>query len=531
MAEELNLQIFVPRGRRYTLLGLTVLSAIATRAAFPPWEWIGLAWIAPGLLMLVLSQTPPREGFFYGWLFGWLYMSSLLTFILPYGFLPWILLSLIMGLYYAVFGFVGSVLRTADPLGRVPALAGAWLLLEYVRGHMGSFALTFGHLAYSQATELPFIQLASVFGHYGVSFLMALLSAGLSCFVLTMLPLTWLRPLHGPAESRPVQRYNRQAGRVALACFVLVLLNYVWGRWEESQGRKELQTVSPHALIRVAAIQAEGKATFRHTEAIIAEYERLTRPQKARLIVWPETAIGRPLNLDRQQLGQMAALAQEKKAYMLVGALEMWEGYTFNSAYFFQPDGCLQGIYRKIDLVMFGEYVPFRKQLPFLRRYPIRPIDFTAGRERVIFSADGFDMAPLICFEGIFPDQTRQVARRGAQFIVILTSDVWAKDKIEVRLHSAIAPFRAIEARKYLIRAAANGRTAIYDAYGNMLASVSFGENGAAVADVLPLSHLSLYHRWGDMPLLTICVLAIMLGLIRSQKGSFIVRRGTEAHH
>jgi apolipoprotein N-acyltransferase len=271
--------------------------------------------------------------------------------------------------------------------------------------------------------------------------------------------------------------------------------------------------------------QAEGAPLpgGRHSDAIFGEYVRLSTQHPADLIVWPETAINAPLNLDPLRQQQLAELARKQNAHLLIGAGESERGRTYNSAYFIKPDGSIAGTYRKMDLVMFGEYVPGRQRFPFLKRYPIRPFDYTSGGGRVLFKAQDYTLSPLICFEAIFPAQTREVCRLGAQLVVIITSDAWAKDPNEVRIHSAVGPFRAIEARKYVVRAASIGRSAIYDPYGNTLAEVPFHENGVASAIVRPLGGLSTYHFWGDWPLAALSVLLFIVGLLRARRGSFAV--------
>jgi len=520
----LDLRMLVPPRRGLVLLLLTVVAALATWAAFPPLELTGLAWVAPALLMLVLSQVPPRRGFLYGWLFGAIFMGGIASFVAPYGALPWVLLAGVMGLFYGLFGLAAAAVRMAPPLARAPALAGAWFLVEFLRGHVGSLSLTFGDLAYSQAVNLPLIQPASLCGHYGVSFLMALLSAGVSCLLVALLPLTWLRPADGAAVNS-LRRFNRDAGRVALLCFALVIAVYAWGRFAGEAGGKRLQQAASPPGVRVAVAQAEGAPLLGGggTDAVFDEYARLSAGQPADLIVWPETAIATPLNLNPTRQQQVAELARKTHAHLLVGAIETERGRIYNSAYFIRPDGVAAGTYRKMDLVMFGEYVPGRQRFPFLKRYPIRPFDFTAGRERVLFKAPGYALAPLICFEGISPQQTREVCRLGAQLVVIMTSDAWAQGPNEVRIHSAAGAFRAIEARKYVVRAASIGRSAIYDPYGNTLAEVPCHTNGAAVATVRPLGGLSVYHFWGDWPLAALCVLAFAAGLLRARRGTYAV--------
>jgi apolipoprotein N-acyltransferase len=203
-----------------------------------------------------------------------------------------------------------------------------------------------------------------------------------------------------------------------------------------------------------------------------------------------------------------------------MGASEQDGGKTYNSAYCFRPDGTLAGIYHKMDLVLFGEYVPYRDRFPFLRRFPIRNFDYTPGTERKVFPADGYRLAPLICFEGIFPDPSREVTRLGADLIVIITSDAWALHTFELQQHSLAALFRAIESRRYLVRAATNGISAIYDPYGETLDEVGFYTPGVATATIAVKPRpLSTYHRFGDVPLIVLCLLLLALGLSEGSLG------------
>jgi apolipoprotein N-acyltransferase len=519
LGEGFDLHALVPSGRQRVLLALTVVSALATLAAFPPISYPGLGWVAPIFFLLALSQVPPKQGFLLGWLYGTIFMASIVQFVLQYGTLPWVMLAVFMGLFYGLFGVMASLLRTAPPFYRVPAIAGAWALCEVFRGHFGSLALSFGDLAYSlqRPDDLPSIQIASLFGHYGVGFLMALLAAGFSCVLLVMLPMTWLRP-------PDFRRFNRDAGRMCVLCLLLVIGSYSWGRFTTSMGKPMMQAALTARPLRVSAVQAEGDGTQRRGSAtVMADYAQYTVSQPADLIVWPETAIPYPLSYSRREREQIVALTQRMKAYMLVGAPEIVPSHTYNSAYFFHPDGTLEGSYRKMDLVIFGEYVPGRKAFPFLKHYPIRSFDFTAGAERKLFEAKGCRLAPLICFEGCFPDPTRELCRMGAELIVIITSDTWSRGSSEVQIHSPSAILRAIESRRFVVRAASVGQSAIYDPFGNRLAEVGPWQRGVAAATVAPMGGLTLYHRAGDWPLLIVSLVLLAIGLLRARRGSFIV--------
>lgn len=505
-----------PPGRKYVLLGFTVAAGLIGCAAFPPFDIGGLGWLALIPLVIVLGQVGPREGFWQGWLFGAIFMGGTMVYISKYGLLPWLVLAALLGLFYGLFGIVASLLRHASPFRRVPALAAAWMLVEFLRGHCGSLSLTFSDLAYSQHAQLGLIQAASYVGHYGLSFLMALLGAGVGTVVLAMLPQTWWRP----GDPR---LYNRDAGRAAVLCFMLTFVVFFSGEAVVRLGSADIKTRAEKSGVTAAAVQAEGAILGRGahltSEAALNLYLAQSRATAdADLIVWPETAVLTPPSLDPTTAGKLSQLARDQKANLLIGVNENDKGRICNSAFFYRPDGEHAGTYRKIDLVMFGEYVPYRDRVSFFSRYPIRNFDYCRGESRMVFRTDRYSFSPLICFEGIFPDQTREVSRLGAEVIVVITSDAWAGDSFELVQHSNTAVFRAIESRKYFIRAATNGLSAIYDPYGTILAEVPYYKNGVAAAKILPQPKLSLYHQLGDWPLLSLSLVMLLAGLMEARR-------------
>jgi apolipoprotein N-acyltransferase len=517
-----------PSGRGRALLALTGLSGLAVWLAFPPAGIGVLAWVGLVPLFLVLSQVSPLRGLLHGLLFGAIVMGAINAFVARLGVLPWAALTLVLALYYGVFGLVASLIcRRAQPTVRVPAVAGAWALLEVIRGSAGPLAFTFGDLAYSQHAQLPIAQLATLAGHYGVSFLVALLNAGLATVLLAMFPRTWWRP-GSPAL------FNRMAGRMALACYGTVFLVFIWGSLTMRVGQGlERQRSQTGPTLTVAAVQGSvpggDEVTNAQVRACARTYDSLSRlPEPADLIVWPETAIPTSLNTDPPNRKVVAGVARRERAHLLVGGVEEEGPRIYNAAFLVRPDGAFVGTYRKQDLVMFGEYVPFRHQLKLLRRYPIRLLDFTPGTERKLFPVKDWQIAPLICYEGIFPGPTRQVARLGADIIAIITSDVWAADSAEPWHNSITAPFRAIESRRYVVRAATNGLTAILDPYGEALAEVGYGVRGVAEARIPRVERRpSTYQRFGDAPLVLLGACFVVLGLLA--KGPTAEGRGESA--
>ncbi len=497
------------------LVKLAAAAAVLIFVAFPPANFSPLAWAGLVPLILALSQLRPAQGFFVGWLFGALMMGGINYFLGTFGFLPVLAVALFLGLFYGLFGLIVAGLATVQSAGlRVVGVAAAWTLVELARGHAGPLAYTFGHLAYSQCNLLPVLQFASLMGSYGVGFLIALTNAGLAILLLAFLPDNWYHP---PSASRP-QR-NRAASHTMLAVYSLVFITYLWGALIIHGAPGGAPST---ASLRAAAVQANVSlstpAQFHEVTAAINSYAEMSEelPGRFDLVVWPETAIGLDINAYPLVRNRVAGIAQKLGAHMLVGALERDNGKLYNSALLVSPQGKYLDTYRKINLVIFGEYVPVRGRWKFLERYPLRGEDFSRGPERKIMEVSGVKLGPLICFEAIFPEPARQVTRLGADVIVILNSDAWAERSAELRHNSSTAPLRAAEARRYVIRAASTGISAIYDPYGRPLSDVPVNMAGVAAADVYARRQLSTYHQWGDWPLLCICALVLVAGLLRA---------------
>jgi apolipoprotein N-acyltransferase len=215
---------------------------------------------------------------------------------------------------------------------------------------------------------------------------------------------------------------------------------------------------------------------------------------------------------------------------LLTGALEGREDRIYNTAWLFNENGTLCGTYRKRDLVMFGEYVPWRNKLPFLKRYPIRDFDFSPGQERNLLRIEGVPFGVLICFEAIFPGPAREEVLDGAEFLVFMTSDAWAGRSSEVLLHSYTAPLRAVETGRWVVRAASTGRSAIISPQGKLLGSVGVFRSGSAHALITPLRHLTCYVRHGDTPLLMLAAVLVVLGLAGRQRRSRADREREAMH-
>jgi len=221
------------------------------------------------------------------------------------------------------------------------------------------------------------------------------------------------------------------------------------------------------------------------------------------MIIWPEAAFPWPVEdsdteTDPRVLGFMEGGAGALP-YTLLGAItKTAKGDFRNSAILFDGDGNIDGMYHKVHLVPFGEYVPYRSLLFFARKLT-RPVgNFIAGRDYSPLSAGGRRFGVLICYEDVFPDIARKETARGAGFLVNLTNDAWYGSSSAPFQHLAISVFRAVENRRFLVRATNSGVSAVVMPTGETTVESSIFEPALIVSPVAILGGLTPYTRLGD---------------------------------
>jgi apolipoprotein N-acyltransferase len=188
------------------------------------------------------------------------------------------------------------------------------------------------------------------------------------------------------------------------------------------------------------------------------------------LLVWPEAAVPPLSLLDPEvvapRLEKLNAALREKKIWRVWGAdRRSEEGEPLNSSVLINPEGEVLANYSKQHLVMFGEYVPFGEELPFLKK--LAPVsNFARGKGPVVFDMGRAKMSVIICFEDVVPHLARRAATPEVDFLLNLTNDGWFGKSHQQWQHARSAAWRAIETRRPLVRCTNNGITCWVDEYG-----------------------------------------------------------------
>jgi apolipoprotein N-acyltransferase len=507
-----------PLGTSHRAEGLAALSGILLFLSFPKFGHWSLAWIALAPLLIGLQEArglrAARLGYVAGAVssLGLLYWTSLV--MLQFGGISvgvasaiMVALCLAVALFPALFAWVVS--RWLSALGPPALLAApaAWVATELLRRHL-LFSFPWCLLGYSQQPNLPFIQVASITGVYGVSFVLVAVSGALA-FLLA---------------SRDAR--SRRAASIGIAALVASVGGF--GAWRMARSEP---LASP---IRVGLVQGavrqdekwEPTAAWDH----FANHVELTRQavrRGARLVVWPESSL--PFRFDDvpEVAERMRALAREGRSYLLFGNDDRTVGASgstiFVGAKMLDPEGRLVLRYHKMQLVPFGEYVPLKTLFTLGGRHAAKLVqevsDFTPGEEAEVAAVDGHAIGAFICYEAIFPDLVRRFSLRGARLLVNITNDAWYGFTSAPHQHLAMAAFRAVESGLPLVRAANTGISAVVDPLGRVSHATALFERTVVVADVPPGPGATFYSRHGDVFAWSCMGLAAALSLASRRRG------------
>lgn len=503
--------MFTPLAKRAVRDGLLLtFGAFLYTLASPPYEWTGAGWLALTPLYLVLHDKTPKTAFvaglLYGVLFGmgiagWAYFSIAAYFPFPFPLdllLTLLSFSVAIGPYTGLVATLSSVLmRRGRPGLRWLGIPALWVSGELIRSYV-FFGFCWELLGYTQYRHLSLIQIADITGVYGLSFFMAL-SGYVGAEILLSL------------------RHRRQRGEqgkqfpwLALGCLVTgVAVVWCYGTLRLQQGQKAFAS-STLPTVRFALVQGNVPSAQRwerqYYDITLLKYAAVTRRgiQRTRpdVVVWPEFAVG--FHMDKEPLlrAQLSQITQAMQAFLLLGAPRMEEAAEgvryYNSAYLLAPDGALVDVYDKIKLVPFAESRPLGFPA-LLNQGPEEPGEFTAGTRSTIFALPHGPFGVIICYEATYPYLARRLVRGGAQFLVNMSNDTWliAGGDAAAAQHFSMSVFRAVETRRYLVRAATAGISGFVDPLGRPY-HLSAEREGVVLGELSPRQEMTVYARYGD---------------------------------
>jgi apolipoprotein N-acyltransferase len=430
-----------------------------------------------------------------------------------------------------------AALYVARRLTRWPLavlLPATWVSFEILLVYFSDLAFPWFPLGLALATHPVLAQAADVSGVHGLSIWIAATNG-----LLADGWLAWERErTNQPEVDRSALLARAFAARVVVAVLLLAGVSF-YGTWR-------MRTIPLRTVGHIGIVQPdvpEDEKMQRQMGRFIQPLAALTRQEERdaapgdapQLVLWPETALPDFLINHPDWLDSLRTIARTGHAPILFGMIDYTLTGTgptdfdyFNAATVVDTTGQIgrEPAYHKRYLVPIVERVPFLNPKWFSgmqyfggfgRGTTATPFTFPFGRVGV-----------LICYESIFPQQSRRYRRAGADLIANITNDAWFGHSLAPFQHEAHLRLRAIENRVGVVRAANTGISEYIDPFGRPHGATDLFVPAALTYDVQTTDVRSLSVHWGDW-LGSICV-AITVALLLANFALIIrTRRGAQS--
>jgi apolipoprotein N-acyltransferase len=514
---------------RLTPVAIGALSGLLAALAYPPGHQAWLSFFAPVPLFFRLHATGGRRP---GWLFFWfgvVHFSVGLFWLAPV-VTPLGPLLLTILFVWPAGHTLGLLLR-----GGVPLLVAApftWMAWDFIRSFLFTgFPWLF--LGYTLADWPWLVQVADLVGVYGVTGVIVLVGAGvagvairrrsgrtLAVSIRPLLPgvaALFLMVAYG--QARPAMIETAAGPRV-----LIVQANIPQYEKLEAWARgPDAPSIAEQILDRHLAVMRAGLAAHPETEVVI----------------WPETMFpwkileGFRPDQRRHQGEAGAALAEVARLAggrpVLLGTKYVdAQNRQFNSVLFLDAAGAVTARYDKLHAVPGGEYIPLKDLAPASLVSWVTEViekgagwvpDLTEGDAPAVFpETGGARLAPLICYEIIYPMHVRDAVAAGGEILVNASNYAWYPGTDQPEQIHQMAVFRAIETRRSVVVAANTGISGVVDPLGRTDYLARDGRTkdvagflGARVplCDATPLA-----GRWGDLPAIVALAVVVVAALV-----------------
>jgi apolipoprotein N-acyltransferase len=483
---------------------IAAVSGGALSLSFTGLYWSIYSWICVGILLFAIFGARAKVAFECGLLHGFIFVLTsvpwIATVLTVHGELSvaggWGVLLLIAFAWGLLIGaFTWAVHRLSRRSIGVACVASPflWVTFEFVRAHLPEISFPWNLLGYPAAANLGLLQITTVTGIYGLSFLVVGFNALFAWAVVSV-----------------KTRLNRKIAVTAAASAFLLIVHWI--------GPRLVPQARAHHFARAVQLNFPEAASyppewFQTHMGDLEEIERIglaPSKEKPDLLVWPEAPA--PFSFQDAQFAKLAStLAIHFGHPFLAGAIE-WKtpvdpGDTagrgrlvpYNSALLFDGQGQRVFVYDKVHLVPFGEYEPFPLIHQVVTSVSEEVGGFHKGNKYVVGKlSDANTFGVFICYEAIYPGEVRRFAANGAQLLINISNDGWFGRSAAAEQHLHMVRVRAVENRRWIVRSTNNGYTVSVDPYGRIFAPLPPDVRAAVDLPYDLRTDETLYSRFGD---------------------------------
>ena len=501
--------------RKYIEIVFLIILGAASSLSLPPYNYLIINFFTFSAFFIFLFKKSKitqskKNFFFYGWLFGFGYfLSSLywisisLTFDQNFKFLIPISIILIpsfLGIFYGLVTFCFIISKSKKIVSSFLVFSLFFGVLEFIRGSILT-GFPWNLIAYSFVNHLEILSITSLIGTYGFNLFCISLFASPAIFIL---------------------RETRKDIGVCVVFLILPLLFYLYGS-SYKETFNSLDVTNYDYKVRVIGSNISLDRFYLNIDpvSVINELIEISEPEKddKTIFIWPEGILP---DVSQEELVEFKWLFEDtfsKNHLLFIGINSQKTNKEkinyFNSLSIYGHNLEILDFYNKINLVPFGEFLPFEN---ILKKFGLSAItnnyqSFSKGQDRKIIEIkrDDFSLKilPLICYEIIYSGKIFQ--NQSFDLMVNISEDGWFGRSIGPKQHFAHSIFRSVESGKYLLRSANNGIAAIVNPLGIVEQKVEYGDSGYVDFKKAKKIQPTLFSKYGNKIFITLILLYIFM--------------------
>ncbi len=464
-----------------------ILSSVLTALSMPGFVAGFIVWFALIPFFKSLEEKGPFFGALYGFLYFYFFSAINLFWVLPVltenlpkvfgkfpgwlGFFIFLLMLFIEALPFAAFGFLYGLLEKIVKKNQIKEIlftASLYTLFDFARS-IGEMGFTGGTLSDALYRDLGVLQLVSVIGPYGLTFLIV----AVNCWLYIVFR----------KSTRPIEK-------ISLYILTIVFLSYLVSLY---------LPVAKSTDKTITAIQTDVSQDTKYSESpsyLFGQLEPFLAQVKDTVVVLPEDVFSfDPRNNDVGT--ELIKLCAENDLDILIGAVSS-DSKTYNSVFLVNENGFVDR-YSKVKLFPFVETLPYQKVFgvfSFLKGLSY----FEPGEEyKPLTVRDYPPFGVQICFESYFSEPSRELVKKGAQVLLVCTNDGWFSFDTALKQHFAKSVIRSVEQRRQVIQVSNAGITGMIDPYGRIMKTASLRQFEKITFELMPRKDRTIYSKIGDI--------------------------------
>ncbi len=501
--------------KNYIEIVFLITLGVVSSLSLPPYNYLIINFFTFSAFFIFLFKKSKitqskKYFFFYGWLFGFGYfLSSLywisisLTFDQNFKFLIPITIILIpsfLAIFYGLASFCFIISKPKKTVSSFLIFSLFFGIFEFIRGSILT-GFPWNLIAYSFVNHLEILSITSLIGTYSFNLFCVSLFASPAIFIL---------------------RETKKDIGVCVIFLILPFLFYLYGSfYKETFNSSDI--VNYEYKVRAIGSNISLDRFYSNIDpvSVINDLIDISEPSKddKTIFIWPEGILP---DVSQEELVEFKWLIEEtfsKNHLLFIGINSQKTNKEkinyFNSLSIYDHNLEILNFYNKINLVPFGEFLPFEN---ILKKLGLRVItnnhqSFSKGNDRKIIEIkkDDFSLKilPLICYEIIYSGKIFK--NPSFDLIINISEDGWFGKSIGLKQHFAHSIFRAVESGKYLLRSSNNGIAAIVNPLGIVEQKVEYGKSGYVDFKEVKKIQPTLFSKYGNKIFIILILLYIFM--------------------